>query len=71
MREHRARLTRHNEVAKTMDYVLEHWGAFTRFLDDGRSASRTTPQSSRRATENSAARFTRASLTITRIARCE
>ena len=36
MREERARLSRHNEVAKAMDYVLKRWDAFTRFLDDGR-----------------------------------
>jgi transposase IS66 family protein/transposase IS66-like protein len=25
-----------NDVAKAMDYMLKHWSAFTRFLDDGR-----------------------------------
>ena len=32
----RARLSRGNDVAKAMDYMLKRWGAFTRFLDDGR-----------------------------------
>ena len=32
----RARLSRHNEVAKAFDYMLKRTGAFTRFLDDGR-----------------------------------
>ena len=36
MREERAKLSRHNEVAKAMDYVLKRWDAFARFLDDGR-----------------------------------
>jgi len=36
MREERARLSRHNELAKAMDYILKRWDAFTRFLDDGR-----------------------------------
>jgi transposase len=36
MREERARLSRHNDVAKAMDYILKRWAAFTRFLDDGR-----------------------------------
>jgi hypothetical protein len=36
MREERARLSRHNEVAQAMDYMLKRWAAFTRFLDDGR-----------------------------------
>jgi transposase len=36
MREERARLSRHNDVAKAMDYALKRWDAFTRFLDDGR-----------------------------------
>ena len=36
MRRERARLSRHNEVAKAMDYMLKRWPAFTRFLDDGR-----------------------------------
>jgi transposase len=36
MREERARLSRHNDLAKAMDYILKRWGAFTRFLDDGR-----------------------------------
>ena len=32
----RAKLSRHNEVAKAFDYMLKRTGAFTRFLDDGR-----------------------------------
>ncbi len=36
MRAERARLSRHAEAAKAMDYMLKRWTAFTRFLDDGR-----------------------------------
>jgi hypothetical protein len=36
MLETRARLTRHNELAKALDYALKRWAAFTRFLADGR-----------------------------------
>src|SRR5580693_835345 len=36
MREQRAKLSRGNDLAKAMDYVLKRWPAFTRFLDDGR-----------------------------------
>jgi transposase len=36
MREHRAKLSRSNDVAKAMDYMLKRWVSFTRFLDDGR-----------------------------------
>src|SRR6266481_2401962 len=36
MREERARLSRHNPVAKAMDYMLTRWAAFARFLEDGR-----------------------------------
>ena len=36
MTRERARLSRHNEVAKAFDYMLKRTGAFTRFLDDGR-----------------------------------
>ncbi len=36
MREKRAKLSRHNDVAKAMDYMLKRWDAFARFLDDGR-----------------------------------
>jgi transposase len=36
MREQRAKLSRSNDVAKAMDYMLKRWPAFTRFLDDGR-----------------------------------
>ena len=36
MRAQRAKLSRGNDVAKAMDYMLKRWTAFTRFLDDGR-----------------------------------
>src|SRR4029453_8761013 len=36
MRENRGKLSRHNSVAKAMDYMLARWEAFARFLDDGR-----------------------------------
>jgi transposase len=36
MRTERAKLSRHNDVAKAMDYMLTRWTAFTRFLEDGR-----------------------------------
>jgi transposase len=36
MRVERARLSRHADVAKAMDYMLKRWDAFARFLDDGR-----------------------------------
>lgn len=36
MREERARLSRHNPVAKAIDYMLTRWPAFARFLDDGK-----------------------------------
>ena len=36
MREQRAKLSRGNDVAKAMEYMLKRWTAFTRFLDDGR-----------------------------------
>ena len=36
MRRERARLSRHNDVAKAMEYMLKRWPAFTRFLDDGK-----------------------------------
>jgi len=36
MREQRARLSRANDLARGMDYMLKRWVAFTRFLDDGR-----------------------------------
>ncbi len=36
MRSERARLSRHADVAKAMDYMLKRWDAFTRFLGDGR-----------------------------------
>ena len=36
MREQRARMSRHAEVGKAMDYMLTRWEAFSRFLSDGR-----------------------------------
>jgi len=36
MRGERAKLSRHNEVAKAMDYMLKRVDIFTRFLEDGR-----------------------------------
>ena len=36
MKRERAKLSRHNEVAKAMDYMLKRIDAFTRFLRDGR-----------------------------------
>ena len=36
MRTARARMSRHAETAKAIDYMLPRWPAFTRFLDDGR-----------------------------------
>jgi transposase len=36
MRAERAKLSRHNAVAKAIDYMLTRWQALTRFLDDGR-----------------------------------
>ena len=36
MREQRAKLSRHDPVAKALDYMLTRWPAFIRFLSDGR-----------------------------------
>lgn len=36
-REERAKLSKHADVAKAMDYMLRRWDTFARFLDDGRS----------------------------------
>jgi transposase len=36
MRTERARLSRHADAAKAIDYMLRRWPSFTRFLDDGR-----------------------------------
>ncbi len=36
MRAERAKLSRHSDVAKAMDYMLTRWPSFTRFLSDGR-----------------------------------
>jgi transposase len=32
----RARLSRHDDTTKAINYMLNRWPAFTRFLDDGR-----------------------------------
>jgi transposase len=36
LRQERPKLSRSNDLAKAMDYLLKRWPAFTRFLDDGR-----------------------------------
>ena len=36
LREVRPKLSRGNDLAKAIDYMLKRWPAFTRFLDDGR-----------------------------------
>lgn len=36
MRAERAKLSRHADLAKAMDYMLKRWESFTRFLSDGR-----------------------------------
>jgi transposase len=36
LREERPKLSRGNDLAKAMDYLLKRWPAFARFLDDGR-----------------------------------
>jgi transposase len=36
MREQRAKLSRGNDLARAMDYLLKRWASFTRFLEDGR-----------------------------------
>ena len=35
MKDERARLSRHADLARAFDYMLTRWPAFTRFLDDG------------------------------------
>jgi hypothetical protein len=36
VRAERAQLSRHADIAEAIDYMLERWPAFTRFLDDSR-----------------------------------
>jgi transposase len=36
LREQRAKVSKHTETGKAIDYSLKRWTAFTRFLDDGR-----------------------------------
>ena len=35
MRETRAKISKHNDVAKAIDYMLRRWDGFTLFLKDG------------------------------------
>jgi transposase len=35
MQAQRAKLSRHSDVGKAMDYMLKRWATFTRFLEDG------------------------------------
>jgi hypothetical protein len=51
MREQRAKLSRGNDIAKAMDYMLKRWPSFTRFLEDGRI------RLSNNAAESSVARY--------------
>jgi transposase len=37
LHEHRPKLSRGNDLARAMDYILKRWAAFTLFLDDGRA----------------------------------
>jgi transposase len=36
LRGERAKVSKHNDTGKAIDYLLKRWDAFTRFLDDGR-----------------------------------
>jgi transposase len=36
LHEHRPKLSRGNDLARAMDYILKRWAAFTLFLNDGR-----------------------------------
>ena len=45
MRKERAKLSRGNDVAKAMDYMLKRWSSFARFLDDGRICLTNTEES--------------------------
>ena len=36
MRHERVKLSRHDDVAKAIDYMFKRWASFTRFLEDGR-----------------------------------
>ena len=36
LREQRAKLSRGNDLARAIDYMLKRWMSFTRFLDNGR-----------------------------------
>ncbi|MEY9126982.1 transposase [Bradyrhizobium yuanmingense] len=36
LRQQRAKLSRNNDTTKAINYCLSRWGAFSRFLDDGR-----------------------------------
>jgi transposase len=48
MRRERAKLSRHNDVAKAMEYMLKRIDAFTRFLADGRPSPRASASASNR-----------------------
>ena len=54
MRTERAKLSRHAEVAKAMDYMLERWTAFTRALEMAGSVWPIMPPSGRCAASPSA-----------------
>ena len=41
LREEHSRLSRSASVAQPIDYMLKRWDRFARFIEDGRSASRT------------------------------
>jgi hypothetical protein len=47
MREHRAKLSRRDLVAKALDYLLTRWTAFTGFFEVERSVSATMQPSVR------------------------
>ena len=36
LQQERTKLSRHDDLATAIDYMLTRWAAFTRFLDDGR-----------------------------------
>jgi len=47
MRNERAKLSRHNHVAKAMDYILKRWDAFPASSRTDESAFQTTPPKGR------------------------
>jgi len=56
MKQERAKLSRHTDVAKAFDYMLKRINAFTRFLADGRICLSNTPPNARCAASRSAVR---------------